>query len=386
MLGPDVISAASRIGPVQAENRTVWVQTPLAQQLGLRDGQIVQATAEVRDQRVRLWLKDFFFELPNGWVLKDGDKPFLRVSHNPGGWGFLIQAFPNGQTPAATATPVNQLFGLNPSLNPGLNPGLALAAEAAQPEPQSNRVGMLLIHPPGFATFSKLLNDVTQGSWSNQAEIGPWLQRLLQQRSSMAQMNPSMLRKAVMGQARSSENILLQGQEGADEPKTLLKTLLGLLSEEGANKEVLRQVEDATSEFEAAQAQSAQKMQQGELSLHVILPFVDADPVDLHFQRPPRKKGQEEPPLCVDIHSRSRVLGEVWLNTQISKGSDVNLVMWALRGDVALLAKERSGELGLELGSAGLQLQSFQIFNAPRPLARVSESSGTRGSVIDLRA
>lgn len=378
MLGPDVVSAASRIGPVQAENRTVWVQTPVAQQLGLRDGQIVQATAEVRDQRVRLWLKDFFFDLPNGWVLKDGDKPFLRVSHNPGGWGFLIQAYPNGQAPPATATPVNQLF--------GLNPGLALAAEAAQPEPQSNRVGMLLMHPPGFATFSKLLSDVTQGSWGTQAEIGPWFQRLLQQRSSMAQINPSMLRKAVMGQARSIENILLQGQEAADDPKTLLKTLLSLLSEEGANKEVLRKVEDAATEFEAAQAQSAQKMQQGELSLHVILPFVDADPVDLHFHRPPRKKGQEEPPLSVDIHSRSRVLGEVWLNTQISKGSDVDLVMWALRGDVAHLAKERSGELGLELGSAGLQLQSFQIFNAPRPLARVSESSGTRGSVIDLRA
>ena len=378
MLGPDVVSAASRIGPVQAENRTVWVQTPVAQQLGLRDGQIVQATAEVRDQRVRLWLKDFFFDLPNGWVLKDGDKPFLRVSHNPGGWGFLIQAYPNGQAPPATATPVNQLF--------GLNPGLALSSEAVQPEPQSNRLGMLLMHPPGFATFSKLLSDVAQGSWGTQTEIGPWFLRLLQQRSSMAQINPSMLRKAVMGQARSVENILLQGQEAADDPKTLLKTLLSLLSEEGANKEVLRQVEDAATEFEAAQAQSAQKMQQGELSLHVILPFVDADPVDLHFQRPPRKKGQEEPPLSVDIHSRSRVLGEVWLNTQISKGNDVDLVMWALRGDVAHLAKERSGELGLELGSAGLQLQSFQIFNAPRPLARVSESSGTRGSVIDLRA
>jgi len=378
MLGPELVSAASRIGPVQAENRSVWVQTPVAQQLGLRDGQIVQATVEVRDQRVRLWLKDFFFDLPNGWVLKDGDKPFLRVSHNPGGWGFLIQAYPNGQAPPATATPVNQLF--------GLNPGAALASEEAQAEPQSNRLGMLLMHPPGFATFSKLLSDVAQGSWSTQAEIGPWLQRLLQQRNSMAQINPSMLRKAVMGQARSIENILLQGQEAADDPKTLLKTLLSLLSEEGNNKGVLRQVEDAATEFEAAQAQSAQKMQQGELSLHVILPFIDADPVDLHFQRPARKKGQEEPPLSVDIHSRSRVLGEVWLNTQISKGSDVDLVMWALRGEVAHLAKERSGELGLELGSAGLQLQSFQIFNAPRPLARVSESSGTRGSVIDLRA
>jgi hypothetical protein len=381
MLGPELVSAASRIGPVQAENRTVWVQTPVAQQLGLRDGQIVQATAEVRDQRVRLWLKDFFFDLPNGWVLKDGDKPFLRVSHNPGGWGFLIQAYPNGQAPAATATPVNQLFGLRAAAPPPLIP-----PDETLPEQLPNRLGMLLMHPPGFATFSKLLSDVAQGSLSTQADIGPWLQRLLQQRNSMAQINPSMLRKAVMGQARSIENILLQGQEAADDPKTLLKTLLSLLSEEGNNKGVLRQVEDAATEFEAAQAQSAQKMQQGELSLHVILPFVDADPVDLHFQRPPRKKGQEEPPLSVDIHSRSRVLGEVWLNTQISKGNDVDLVMWALRGEVAHLAKERSGELGLELGSAGLQLQSFQIFNAPRPLARVSESSSTRGSVIDLRA
>ena len=379
MLGPELVSAASRIGPVQAENRTVWVQTPLAQQLGLRDGQIVQATVEVRDQRVRLWLKDFFFELPNGWVLKDGDKPFLRVGQNAGSWGFLIQAFPNGQAPAATATPVNQLFGLHPTNTP-------LASEVVQAEPQSNRLGMLLMHPPGFASFSKLLNDVAQGSLAGQAEIGPWLQRLLQQRNSLAQMNPSMLRKAVMGQARSIESILVQGQEAADDPKTLLKKLLGLLSEEGNNKEVMRQVEDASAEFEAAQAQSAQKMLQGELSLHVILPFVDADPVDLHFQRPPRKKGQEEPPLSVDIHSRSRVLGEVWLNTQISKGNDVDLVMWALRGEVAHLARERTGELGLELGSAGLQLQSFQIFNAPRPLARVGESSGTRGSVIDLRA
>ena len=379
MLGPELVSAASRIGPVQAENRSVWVQTPVAQQLGLRDGQIVQATVEVRDQRVRLWLKDFFFELPNGWVLKDGDKPFLRVSHNAGSWGFLIQAYPNGQAPVATATPVNQLFGLHTT------PPLS-AEMAAQPEPQSNRLGMLLMHPPGFATFSKLLNDVGQGSLDGQTEIGPWLQRLLQQRNSLAQMNPSMLRKAVMGQARSIENILLKGQVGADDPKTLLKTLLGLLSEEGNNKDMIRQVEDASTEFEAAQAQSAQKMQQGELSLHVILPFIDADPVDLHFQRPPRKKGQEEQPLSVDIHSRSRVLGEVWLNTQISKGNDVDLVMWALRGEVAHLAKERSGELGLELGSSGLQLQSFQVFNAPRPLARVGESSGTRGSVIDLRA
>jgi hypothetical protein len=215
------------------------------------------------------------------------------------------------------------------------------------------------------------------------------VQRLLQQRSSMAQMNPMMLKKAVMGQARSLENALSLGEPPGEDAKTIMKQMMALLqdaSTEGVSKEQSRELESALRELESAQVQSAQKWLSGELSLHVVLPFVDADPVDLHFQRAPRKPGQEEPPLSVDIHSRSRMLGEIWLNTVISKNTSVDLVMWALRGEVATLARERSGELGLELGAAGLQLQTFQIFHAPRPLVRAGEASGTRGSVIDTRA
>ena len=79
MLGPDMVSASSRVPAVQMEARPLWVQTPVAQQLGLRDGQIVQAVAEVRDQRIRLWLKDFSFELPNGWVLKEGARADMNT-------------------------------------------------------------------------------------------------------------------------------------------------------------------------------------------------------------------------------------------------------------------------------------------------------------------
>ena len=43
MLGPDIVSASTRVSPVHQEMRNLWVQTPVAQQLGLRDGQIVQA-------------------------------------------------------------------------------------------------------------------------------------------------------------------------------------------------------------------------------------------------------------------------------------------------------------------------------------------------------
>lgn len=376
MLGAEIVSAANRVTPIHQETRPMWVQTQVAQQLGLRDGQIVQGVAEVRDQRVRLWVKDFFFELPNGWVLKDGDKPFLRVSNSANGWGFLIQSYPPGQT--STATPAAVSFGLQ-------HPFETHVAEARS----ATTLGMLLTQPAGFAAFSKLLNEMSVGLWGGQGDMAAFVKRLLQQRSSLAQMNPSMLKKAVLGQARSIENILLQEQTPADDPKTVMKKMMAMLREgtnDGIDSEQSRELDAAVRELESAQVQSAQKWLGGELSLHVVLPFVDAEPVDLHFQRPARKPGQQEQPLSVDIHSRSRLLGEIWLNTVISQTTSVDLVMWALRGEVAELARQRAGELGLELGAAGLQLHSFQIFNAPRPLVRASEASGTRGSVIDTRA
>lgn len=376
MLGADIVSSANRVTPIQPETRPMWVQTLVAQQLGLRDGQIVQGLAEVRDQRVRLWVRDFFFELPNGWVLKDGDKPFLRASHTATGWGFLIQSYPPGQT--SSATPAAAGFGLQQQLD----------VQHLEPR-NATTLGMLLTQPAGFASFSKLVNDMSLGLWGGQGDMLAFVKRLLQQRSALAQINPSMLKKAVMGQARSSENILLQAQEPANDPKTVMKKMMALMREgavEGVDQEQVRELEAAVRELESAQVQSAQKWLAGELSLHVVLPFVDAEPIDLHFQRPARKRGQEEQPLSVDIHSRSRMLGEIWLNTVISHATTVDLVMWALRGDVAELARKRSVELGLELGSAGLQLNSFQIFNAPRPLVRASEASGTRGLVIDTHA
>jgi hypothetical protein len=377
MLGPESVSASTRVPLVQMDARNLWVQTPVAQQLGLRDGQIVQAVAEVRDQRVRLWLKDFFFELPNGWVLKDGDKPFLRASQNAAGsWGFLIQSYPSGQT--SSATPASAAFGLNQS--PVMNQAQALP---------STSLGLLLTQPTGFESFARMLAGLGTRNLSGQGEFSDMVKRLLQQRSSLAQMNPMTLKRVVSGQARSAENLLAQGLPADDDPKAIIKQMLALLQQqtvEGLEKKDTNELEQAVRELESAQAQAAQKWLNGELSLHVVLPFVDHEPVDLHFQKPARKPNQEEPPLTVDIHSRSRTLGEIWLNTTITQGTGVDLVMWALRSDVAGMAKQRATELGLELGAAGLNLQSFQIFNAARPLVRASEASGSRGSVIDTQA
>ena len=392
MLGTESVLGAMRATPVQLDMRTHWLETSMAEQLGLQDGQVVQALVEKKDGRVRLWLKDFSFDLPNGWVLKDGDKPFLRVSVNPGGWGLLIQ----NPTDLSAATDKTKLAldGLGGKALTGSPAGAGFVAADAvlSTSATSNRLNTLVFQPPGFAAFRHLLQmmdlrapQITQLS-AGQSDL---LARLSGLGLSMAQLQPLGLRKALAPYFRSVESQLSQRQKVEDTPRSLIRQLLDSLGEEDTGASVNGLSEDlhkALNELEAAQLQSAIDLNRGELNLRLMLPFTDADPVELHFQRPPRQPGEENPPLSVDIHSQSRLLGEVWLHTLIKAGHQVELTMWALREDVAQQARSHSTELVLELGAAGLELQQFQIYNSPRPASDPSRPAPQRGLVVDALA
>jgi hypothetical protein len=392
MLGAESVLGAMRATPVQLDMRPHWVETSMAEQLGLQDGQVVQALVERKDGRVRLWLKDFSFDLPNGWVLKDGDKPFLRVSLNPGGWGLLIQ---NPTDLSAATDKANvALSGLGGKGAAGAVSGAGfVAADAvASPTATSNRLNTLVFQPPGFAAFRQLLQMIDMRApqiaqlTMGQSDV---LARLSGLGLSMGQLQPLGLRKALAPYFRSVENQLSQRQKVEDEPRSLIRQLLSSLGEEDTGASVNGLSEDlhkALNELEAAQLQSAIDLNRGELNLRLMLPFTDADPVELHFQRPPRQPGDENPPLSVDIHSQSRRLGEVWLHTLIKAGHQVELTMWALREEVAQQARAHATELVMELGAAGLELQQFQIYNSPRPGTDTARPAPQRGLVVDALA
>ena len=392
MLGAESVLGAMRATPVQLDMRPHWVETSMAEQLGLQDGQVVQALVERKDGRVRLWLKDFSFDLPNGWVLKDGDKPFLRVSLNPGGWGLLIQN--PTDLPAATDKANVALSGLGGKGAAGAVSGAGfVAADAvASPTATSNRLNTLVFQPPGFAAFRQLLQMIDmRAPQIAQLSMGQSdvLARLSGLGLSMGQLQPLGLRKALAPYFRSVESQLSQRQKVEDEPRSLIRQLLSSLGEEDTGASVNGLSEDlhkALNELEAAQLQSAIDLNRGELNLRLMLPFSDADPVELHFQRPPRQPGDENPPLSVDIHSQSRLLGEVWLHTLIKAGHQVELTMWALREEVAQQARTHATELVMELGAAGLELQQFQIYNSPRPGTDAARPAPQRGLVVDALA
>jgi hypothetical protein len=203
----------------------------------------------------------------------------------------------------------------------------------------------------------------------------------------MSSLQPQALKRFILGHVKPSEASLAEGEPVADNTKVLLRLLMAERErvKDQDSVDTHDSLKHALDELEAAQVQSSQTVNKGDLHFGLVIPFRDADPVELHFEQKGNKPGQPKNPLVVNMHTDSRVLGEVWLKTTISHSSQVDLTMWALRKDVADLAKFNAPDLTDELESAGLHMGSFQVYNAPRPDANQDQPPPEHGCVIDTR-
>ncbi|MEY4123384.1 MAG: hypothetical protein RLZZ457_2222, partial [Pseudomonadota bacterium] len=195
------------------------------------------------------------------------------------------------------------------------------------------------------------------------------------------------LRRWILGHTKSGEANLLDGVAPENDTKALLRLLMndrqraGL--EEAGAKDALSH---ALDEVEGSQVQSAQDWHKGELNVAFVIPFKDADPLEMQFERKGNKPGQPKNPLVVNMHTKSRVLGEVWLKTSITDSAQVDLTMWALKQDIAEQARFNASELTYELENAGLVLTRFQVFNAARPNAQETRQPPPHGALVDTQA
>ena len=357
ILGPEGVHAVPRVAPIHTEMRTVFVEAPVARQLGLHDGQVVQAVAAMRSDQLKLVLNEHSFNVPLFPYIKEGDLVQLRAQLLPTGkWALQL-------------------------LHTGSFAGTE-AAQAAMP----TRLNTLLFQPGGFPSLLALLRPgVLESMVPPIQDAGELKKRISAQRLSMGSLQPQALKRLILGHAKSSEASLADGEPVADNTKVLLRLLMAERAEEqdGDSEQSLHH---ALDELEAAQVQSAQNLHKGDLNLALVIPFRDADPVELHFEQKGSKPGQPNNPLVVNMHTQSRVLGEVWLKTTISHSSQVDLTMWALKKDIADLAKFNASDLTDELESAGLRMGSFQVYNAPRPDAIEDHPPTEHGSLVDTRA
>jgi hypothetical protein len=358
ILGPEGISAIARTAPVHPEIRAVYVEAPVARQLGLHDGQIVHAVAAMRNDQLKLVLNEHAFNVPLFPYIKEGDIAQLRAQLLPSGkWALQL-------------------------LHTGSFAGQE-ASHAAMP----TRLNTLLFQPPGFANLLALLRPgVLEGLIPPVQDAAELKKRISAQRLSMGSLQPQALKRFLLGHLKTTESSLAEGEPVADNTKVLLRLLMAERErvEEQDSTDSQNHLKHALDELEAAQVQTAQ-VNKGDLHLGLVIPFRDADPVELHFEQKGNKPGQPKNPLVVNMHTQSRVLGEVWLKTTISNSAQVDLTMWAVRKDVADLAKFNATELTDELESAGLHMGSFQVYNAPRPDVAQEHPAPEHGSLIDTR-
>lgn len=359
--GTEQTALPGRLNPFYLDGRTITLLLPIAQQLGLRDGQIIQAAIEMRGDSLKLLYNGQLLDLPPGLRFRPGEQLWLRANRIAGGWTLRAVDGRAASAPSQASTPA-----------------LTAAADSA-----ISRLAALSLRPP---TSPTLLSVFQPGVMSGflQSAGDPALASLFQSMQlSMRGLTPGALQGAVMSSGFWLEALLGRGQPApSPDTKSLLRKLIrSLADKEPVKSEQLRR---AVDDIESAQLDSLAAQSRGELTFSMVLPFADANPVEIKFFRPPRRPGQQKPAFSVDIHTENDELGEIWLKTSVTEAAHVDLMMWALKESVVRLAKRHSNALSERLSLAGLTMDSFNIFHSARP--SLPDNWAPPGAMLDVVA
>jgi hypothetical protein len=380
--GAEALVAPNRINPIYLDGKLLTFQASIAESLGLKDGQIVQALVRLHGDQPKLLLQGRMIDAPASSLAAPGESMWLRVQNKTEGqWSFQPVPAPAGTQASSTALTLTA-------------PTLMMAPSLA---PVVSRIANLLYRPTGAVELSQLYKpgtlDALLGTIARPDLLTQW--RGLQ--LSMSQLTPSALQQAMMG-AMGSEVWLARGMPmAAQDPKQMLRKLIDAINTNNLNANQLNDGDDtdsigiisrlqrAVDDIEASQVQAVQAQAQQEILFNMTLPFADANPVELTIRRGHKQEG-ESPLLIINVHSKSEELGPVWLKTQLANSEQVELTMWSEDPSVVSQARSRSSLLGQELSSAGLTMKSFQVIQGARPTETSVWAPSGRGLVVDVSA
>ena len=408
--GADALGPPGRVNTLFIEGTQLPIATPIAKELNLHDGQVVQANLRLSGGQPELILKGRIINVPVLMLGNLAPTVWMKVVQTPQGeWALQPTKAPPTPTALQAVTP------LSPPMTPSLSQ-VASMPPAMVPAAYS-RMANLLFRPPGPSDVSQLFRPGTLDALLKTLARPDLQAQWRGMQLSMAQLSPEMISKA-LASALGAEVWLARGMPAnTADPKLFLRrvmqamqgseksagTALRLVQQEDdmANDSVLpvvidnknadtpaasfAQLQHAVDEMESAQVQAIQAQAQREVLFRMTLPFVDAEPAELVFRREPRSADQL-PLLTVNVHSRSEIFGPVWLKTQLEGSQQIDLTMWAEKADVASSARQRAGELGSQLQSAGLNMRSFKIVHGARPAAPADFVPTGRGLVVDMSA
>lgn len=344
--GAEALVAPGRIHPIFLEGKLLPLQGSPAAELGLKDGQVIQATVSSQNGQPMLVLQGRNLPLPGLQPSQVGESIWLRAQ-------------------GGTLVPVNA-------------------------QPLVSRIASLLYRPSVNTELSQLFQPGTLDELLSKVQRPDLQAQWRGMQLSMAQLTPAALRQAMMG-AMGAEIWLARGmQPPVQDTKQLLRKLIAEINvssnvDEGVDGGVIEKLTQAVDDIEASQVQAVQAQAQQEVLFSMTLPFADSNPVELTVRRGPRQDG-EQPVLTVNVHSKTEELGPVWLKTQLMNAQQIELTMWAENEAVVAQARARSYLLGDELRAAGLNMRAFSVVHGARPSEVSDWTPSGRGLVVDVSA
>lgn len=352
MLIPDINPAMPRPIAPDALPNSVPITQPIAAELGLKSGQVVQALVSSAGDKMALQLNNRDIPLPPGMRLPEGQVT-LRVAQGQQGLVLLFNQAP--ATPASQAAAVGGL-------------SATLAEILAKPSSKSQI----------SSVFSpRTLETLLSGQGLDREAV-----RLQNQRLDSNNLNAQAIARGVQFGGLNTERALLEGISlSAQTLKPWLRQILRLLP---AQSELTTRIGELIGDLERFQLDSIPSSTSREYSgFASLLLFRDQPPVELIFERFQSVDNERHSSWVINLHTSLEHLGEIWLKSTFSQ-SNVELVMWAVEKKTAELAKEGSLDLQEAFSELGLTMQSFQILNSER--TNFPERSIPTHSNLDLEA
>ncbi len=352
MLIPDISPAMPRPIAPDALPNSVPITQPIAAELGLKSGQVVQALVSSAGDKMVLKLNDREIPLPPGMRLPEGQLT-LRVAQGQQGILLLFN-----QAPAVPASGAAAVGGLSATL----------AAILARPSSKSQI-------PSLFSP--RTLETLLSGQGLDREAV-----RLHNQRLDSNNLNAQAIARGIQFGGLNTERALLEGISlSAQTLKPWLRQMLRLLP---VQSELTTKIGELIGDLERFQLDSVPSSTSRDYSgFASLLLFRDQSPVELIFERFQSVDEERHSSWVINLHTSLEHLGEIWLKSTFSQ-SNVELVMWAVEKKTADLAKEGSLDLQEAFSELGLNMQSFQILNSER--TSYPERSISTHSNLDLEA
>ena len=352
MLIPDINPAMSRPIAPDALPNSVPITQPIAAELGLKSGQVIQALVSSAGDKMALQLNNRDIPLPPGMRLPEGQVT-LRVAQGQQGLMLLFN-----QAPASPASQAAAVGGLSATL-----------AE-------------ILARPSFKSQFSSLFSPRTLETLLSGQGLDREAVRLKNQRLDSNHLNAQAIARGVQFGGLNTERALLEGISlSAQTLKPWLRQLLRLLP---AQSELTAKISELIGDLERFQLDAVPSSAGRDYSgFASLLLFRDQPPVELVFERFRSVDDERHSSWVINLHTSLEHLGEIWLKSTFSQ-SNVELVMWAVEKKTVDLARESSLDLQEALSELGLNMRSFQILNSER--TNFPERSMPMHSNLDLKA